>query len=421
MTLRRSRRSMSNCRRSIKEGGAKLEIPQPVSPEVSMRHMHLPEGFHVELVAAEPDVIKPVSMAFDERGRLWVVETQDYPETILPPARRGTTGSSSARIPHGTGRMDKFTVFADHLNLPQGICFANGGVVIPMSPDILYLKDTKGDGHADVRKVLYSGFGRGDTHAMHGNFQYGLDNWIWATCGYSGFHVKVGDASINSGQCIFRFRADRPALKSSRRPATTPGAWASMRAARCSPPRPTIPTASSWRFPTATSSRFAAGPGIGSAEIEDHKKAHAIGDVRQWDVLGGYTAACGHTVYTARAFPPEYWDKVAFVCEPTEHVIHMDLLCRAGSGYVAHDGYNLMASDDSYVSPIQSVVGPDGSLYFIDWYTYIVQHNPTPAGFHTGPGGAYVTPLRDKKHGRIYRIVYDGRRRAIARHAPGSR
>ncbi len=393
---------------SIKQGGAKLAIPAPLSPEESMRHMHLPEGFHVELVAAEPDVVKPVSMAFDERGRLWVVETQDYPETILPVGTPGHDRIVIAEDTRGTGRMDKFTVFADGLNLPQGICFANGGVVIPMSPDILYLKDSKRDGHADVRRVLYSGFGRGDTHAMHGNFQYGLDNWIWATCGYSGLNVKVGESTYHSGQCIFRFRADRDGFE-----VLLPTSNNTWGLGFNESGESFVSTANNshsvfMAIPNRYFESVRGWTGVGSGEIEDHKKAHAIGDVRQWDVLGGYTAACGNTVYTARAFPPEYWDKVAFVCEPTEHIIHADLLSPAGSGYVAHDGYNILASDDSYVAPIQSIVGPDGSLYFIDWYTYIVQHNPTPAGFHTGPGGAYVTPLRDKKRGRIYRIVYDG-------------
>lgn len=393
---------------SIKIGGAKLEIPGPLAPAESMRHMHLPEGFHVELVAAEPDVVKPVSMAFDERGRLWVVETKDYPETILPVGTPGHDRILICEDTSGSGKMDKFTVFADQLNIPQGICFANGGVVIPMSPDILYLKDSKGDGKADLRKVLYSGFGRGDTHAMHGNFQYCLDNWIWATCGYSGLNVKVGDSAHHSGQCIFRFRADRPAFE-----VLTPTSNNTWGLGFNENGETFISTANNshsifMAIPNRYFESVRGWSGVGSAEIEDHKKAHAIGDVRQWDVLGGFTAACGHTVYTARAFPSEFWDKISFCCEPTEHVIHMDLLSTSGSGYVARDGYNLMASDDSNVAPIQSVVGPDGSLYFIDWYTYVVQHNPTPVGFHTGPGGAYVTPLRDKKRGRIYKIVYDG-------------
>ena len=69
--------------------------------------------------------------------------------------------------------------------------------------------------------------------------------------------------------------------------------------------------------------------------------------------------------------------------------------------------WNLLASDDEWTAPIMAEVGPDGNVWVIDWYNYIVQHNPTPPGFKTGKGSAYETDLRDKKHGRIYRLVYD--------------
>jgi hypothetical protein len=146
--------------------------------------------------------------------------------------------------------------------------------------------------------------------------------------------------------------------------------------------------------------------GNGSSGIEDHKKMHPVTDnVRQVDWFGGFTAASGHEVYTARSLPQRYWDRVAFVCEPTGHLVHMNLLAAQGSGFVAHDGYNLMASSDAWTSPIAAQTGPDGAVWILDWYNYIVQHNPTPEGFKTGEGAAYVTPLRDKTHGRIYRIV----------------
>ena len=130
--------------------------------------------------------------------------------------------------------------------------------------------------------------------------------------------------------------------------------------------------------------------------------------IRQVDWHGGFTAACGHALYTARSFPEEYWNKAAFVCEPTGHLVHVDFLNPRGSGFVAKDGWNILASDDEWTAPVCAEVGPDGALWVIDWYNYIVQHNPTPKGFDTGKGGAYVTPLRDKTHGRIYRIVYKG-------------
>ena len=96
------------------------------------------------------------------------------------------------------------------------------------------------------------------------------------------------------------------------------------------------------------------------------------------------------------------------MCEPTGHLVHVDWLSPQGSGFVAKDGWNILASDDEWTAPVCAEVGPDGALWVIDWYNYIVQHNPTPKGFDTGKGGAYVTPLRDKTHGRIYRIVYKG-------------
>src|SRR5690606_35377904 len=129
----------------------------------------------------------------------------------------------------------------------------------------------------------------------------------------------------------------------------------------------------------------------------------------QVDWHGGYTAAAGHAIYTARSFPPAYWNRVAFVSEPSGSLLHKCVLRPQGSHFVAHDARNVLASDDEWVAPIAAEVGPDGALWMIDWYNYIVQHNPTPHGFQNGPGNGYVTPFRDKKHGRIYRIVYRDR------------
>ena len=128
--------------------------------------------------------------------------------------------------------------------------------------------------------------------------------------------------------------------------------------------------------------------------------------VRQVDYHGGFTAAAGHALYTARTYPRHYWNQTAFVAEPTGHLVATFTLERKGSDVVDYYGWNLLASDDEWTAPISAEVGPDGHVWVIDWYNYIVQHNPTPHGFKTGRGNAYETPLRDKTHGRIYRIVY---------------
>ena len=109
----------------------------------------------------------------------------------------------------GTGKADKFTVFADHLSIPTSLTFSHGGVIVTQAPDLLFLKDTKGDDKADVRKTLFSGWGTHDTHAGPSNLRYGFDNWIWGTVGYSGFSGKVGGKETKFGEGIFRFDARR--------------------------------------------------------------------------------------------------------------------------------------------------------------------------------------------------------------------
>ena len=124
--------------------------------------------------------------------------------------------------------------------------------------------------------------------------------------------------------------------------------------------------------------------------------------VRQVDVQGGFTAAAGHNFYTARAFPEEYWNRIAFVNEPTGHVVHRAIVERQGSGFAEKDGWNLAASDDEWFAPVHAEVGPDGALWLLDFYDFIIQHNPTPIGpiaqehpFQNGVGNAYDTPLRE--------------------------
>src|SRR5699024_5838976 len=120
----------------------------------------------------------------------------------------------------------------------------------------------------------------------------------------------------------------------------------------------------------------------------------------------------GFEFYTARQFPKKYWNRIAFVSEPTGGLVHRAVIEKEGAGFTEKDGWNIFASHDEWTSPVQAKVGPDGALWVLDWYNFIVQHNPTPTeergGYdaETGEGNAYVNPLRDRSHGRIYRITY---------------
>src|SRR5262249_32129990 len=115
-----------------------------------------------------------------------------------------------------------------------------------------------------------------------------------------------------------------------------------------------------------------------------------------------------------------YWNQTAFVAEPTGHLVGTFVLRREGTHFRSNNPFNLLASDDEWSAPIMAEVGPDGNVWVIDWYNYIVQHNPTPIGFQTGKGAAYESDLRDKQHGRIYRVVYDGKQPTKANAAPFS-
>jgi len=271
---------------------------------------------------------------------------------------------------------------------------------------MLFLKDTDGDDKADVRQVLFSGWGTRDTHSGPSNLRPGYDNWVWGTVGYSGFNGEVGGRHFNFLQGVWRMKPDGSRLEFLGQ--TSNNTWGLGLNERGDVFGSTANNQHA--FHVALPNRVFEGVrgwyGQGTVGIEDHKKFHPIAKtIRQVDWHGGFTAAAGHAVYTARAFPPEYWDRAAFVCEPTGHLVATFLLRRDGSDFTSRNAWNLLASDDEWTAPVMAEVGPDGNVWVIDWYAYIVQHNPTPAGFKTGRGGAYETELRDKAHGRIYRLV----------------
>jgi putative membrane-bound dehydrogenase-like protein len=391
-------------------GAPLTQMQLPLSPEESMKHMVVPKGFRVELFASEKDLGgKPICMNWDERGRLWVALTYDYPNE-LQPRGKGRDRIVICEDTKGTGRADKFTVFADKLSIPTSLMFHRGGVIVFDGRQTLYLKDTRGTGKADVRKVLFGDWSQGDTHGGPSNMQYGLDNWIWAMQGYNYSRLTVGGETHSFRQGFFRFKPDCSKMEFLR--STNNNTWglgiseegivfgstANRHPSIYMPiPNRYYETVRGWT------------PSLVLSSIADTHLFKAITDkIRQVDHHGGYTAAAGHALYTARNYPREYWNRVAFVNEPTGHLVGTFILQRQGSDYRSTNPFNLLASNDEWTAPIMAEVGPDGNVWMIDWYNYIVQHNPTPRGFKTGKGAAYESDLRDKKHGRIYRIVHDG-------------
>jgi putative membrane-bound dehydrogenase-like protein len=387
-----------------------LTFQFPYSVKGSKERTQVAPDLRLEFFAGEPDIAKPIFMAWDERGRLWVAETRDYPHDVKPDGM----GNDSIKIcedTDGDGRADKFTVFADHLNIPTGFVFANGGIIVAQSPRFLFLKDTDGDDKADVRTEIFTGWGINDTHATAGNLHYGFDNWLYGAVGYSGFKGTVGGVEKQFAQGTYRFKADGSALEFLHQ--FTNNTWGQSfnqfgddfgSTANNAPiffggiPATIVPKG----LRAMTAKRI-------NTEDRDHT---VTPNYRQVDVMGGFTAAAGSAFIYSDQLPPRLQGK-AMVCEPTMKNIALFDVQRDGAGYLANDGFNLVASTDEWLSPVFAEVGPDGAVWFADWQNYIIQHNPTPnanrGGYDatTGVGGAHENPLRDHVRGRIYRVVWD--------------
>lgn len=390
------------------QGQAITQMQAPMSPEESAKRLVVQPGFTPSLFAAEPDITKPIALAWDERGRLWVAETVDYPNEQQPDGQ-GRDRIKICEDTNGDGKADKFTVFADKLSIPTSLCFGNSGLIVIEGGHTLLLKDTNGDDRADERKMLFSGWNMGDTHATASNLRYGLDNWIWGTVGYSGFDGEVGGKQVKFGMGVFRFKPDGSALEFIR--SSNNNTWGLGLTEDGVVLGSTANGNAAWYMPIPNR-YYEAVSGWSATRMETVADTQAIypvtEKVRQVDWHNKYTAGAGSALYTARSFPQEFWNQISFVCEPTGHLIGWFRWERQGADFKAVNLGSFLASDDEWTAPIVAEVGPDGALWVLDWYNYIVQHNPVPIGFKNGKGNAYETPIRDKRHGRVFRVTATG-------------
>ncbi len=387
-----------------------LPYQLPLSPEESMKYTQLPVDFRLELFASEPGIVNPISLAWDERGRLWVAETVDYPNEV-----RSGSGNDTIKIledTNGDGKADKTIVFADGLNIPTSIVLYKGGVIVAQAPDFLFLKDTNGDGVADERKTILSGWGTKDTHAGPSNLRYGFDNWIWGTVGYSGFNGKVGGKALRFGSGVFRMKGDGSELEFMYQ--FNNNTWGLGFNAAGDVFGSTANKNPAFFCGIPQTIYKEGRKGMSAAMIADSAAFHPITpNVRQVDALGAYTAGAGFAFASSASFPLEYRNRIAFIGGPTGHLLGRYRIEQDGSGFVAKNAFAFLASADEWVSPVAAEVGPDGHLWISDWYNFIIQHNPTPkvarGGYDakTGPGNAHINPNRDRQHGRIYRAIWE--------------
>ncbi len=387
---------------------------KPISPEESMKLAQVPVGFELSLFASEPDIVNPIFVNWDHRGRAFIIQTVDYPNNL----HAGNLGNDKIIVADDRdkdGRAETFTTFADKLSIPTSLVFANGGVICTNGTDMLFLKDTNGDDKADVREVLFTGFNMGDTHAGVSNLRYGHDNWIYATVGYSGFKGKVGDEQLEFSTGVFRFKPDGSKLEFLQN--STNNTWGLGTTSDFDLMGSTANGNPSFYLTHSRADYASAGmrgPRTPAADNNPIFNPSSM-DIRQVDQFNRYTAGAGHAFYTAERFPAAWREKMAFVTEGTGKLVGAFQIEREGAGYKATQlPNNIYNSADAWSGPVCAETGPDGAVWVCDWYNLIIQHNPTPSkqssglNAKNGKGNAYETPLRNDKFGRVYRIYPKG-------------
>jgi uncharacterized protein len=386
--------------------------PQPPmqnasTPQQATQSLIVPAGFRAQLFASEPMIVNPIAMAWDERGRCWVAESPDYPNT-LDENHVGKDRISILEDTDGDGVADKKTIFRDHLNLPTSILKVRGGILVTQAPDLLFLRDDNNDDICDSVEVVFQGFGRWDTHAGPSNLKWGFDNSIWGSVGYASFNHADG-RRFGSGLWNWQRGDAEPAFQAQ----FTNNTWGLGLRADGEIFGSTANGAPSFFMGAAKSILNRTAPNAaGAAPVANTALFHpALAILRQGDYFGQYTSAAGHNFATGSQVPNGWNDRTAFVCGPTGHLVGRLDSYAAGSGWRSQDAFNLCTSVDDWFCPVQAEVGPDGAVWIADFSQFIILHNlpgNPERGLPSvdyGDGNAHLNPLRDTSHGRIFRLV----------------
>ena len=364
-------------------------------------------GLTIELVAAEPDVFSPVAIAWDEDGRMFVAEMIDYP-----------SGPTAGRVRmledrDGDGRYEKASVFADGLPFPASVLPWGGGVLVAAAPDVLFLRDSDGDGRADLRRVVLTGFGEGNQQLRVNGLNWGLDNWVYGANGRSDGALRrpsdPADKAVSLRRRDFRFRpatGEVEAVAGFSQFGLPRDDWGNR-----FPSWNTVPI----RHVVIEERALGRNPYLAESssvsEILDPRDGSRVFSISPPQVtfnrepVTTFNASCGPTVFRGGGLGGAY-EGNAFVCESLTNLVHRLSLRPSGPTFTAsrvEQGREFLASTDPAFRPVNLTTGPDGALYVVDFYREMVEHPQ----FVPEDVRASVNFRRWHDRGRIWRVRPD--------------
>lgn len=361
-----------------------VALTEAKSPEEEKKLFKLPPGFEAQLVASEPDIAKPMNLAFDAKGRLWVTSSLEYPFPAQGRVGRDMVHVLEDFAPDGKAR--KIHTFAKDLNIPMGVLPQKDGALV-FSINSLDFFQGPVTSLYQSRKKLYGGFGFRDTHGMINSFTMGYDGWVYACHGYANDSATQGSdgqiLKMNSGN-VFRFKTDGSHAEIYTKGQVNPFGL-------CFDAMGNLYSADCHTKPMTQLIRGACYDSFGKPHDGLGYGPNMMGH------LHDSTGLCGIIYYDADAYPKAYRDTM-FVCNVVTCRINHDKLEFKGSTPVAVIQPDFMTSDDPWYRPVYMTIGPDGCIYIADFYNRIIGHYEVPL---THPG-------RDRTRGRIWRIVYKG-------------
>ncbi len=355
-----------------------------LSPEQAITKMTLPSGFHVELVASEPSILNPVAMAFDDRGRIYVTESFEYPRREAGPGRDRIKILEDR---DGDGLAETVKIFAEGLNIPSGIAVGHGGVWVANAPDLLFLEDTNGDDIADKSTVVVTGFGRDDTHELPNALTWGPDGCLYGLNGVFNRSVIQQDGKTFDFTCAM-FRIDPVTRKFSLFCEGTSNPWGIAFDPEGSAFISACVIDHLWHLTESAYYQRQGGP------YPAHTW-HADSIVKHQHQMAAY---CGIEYFDSAAYPAAFRDKL-YMGNIHGGCLNCDRVERFGATYKGFGEDDFLTANDVWFMPVAQKVGPDGCMYVLDWYDRYHCYQDANAD----PNGV------DRGHGRLYRIVHDRR------------